>query len=68
MKSQKRDIHQRAFKRGYDAGIKGRPKDICPLHQNDVKQDWLAGWREGRQDFWDGLTGINNIARSDLMS
>jgi len=65
MKSHKRDIHQRAFRRGYDAGINGRSKDLCP-HQTDTKQDWLSGWREGRQDFWDGLTGINNIARTNL--
>jgi ribosome modulation factor len=46
MKRQKRDKMERAFSRGYKAGLTGRPKDNCPYQATDAKMQWLGGWRE----------------------
>ena len=61
MKKQKRDMHERAFARGYRAGVERRSKDLAPLGAN--REDWLAGWRTGRSDNWDGYTGVSGIHR-----
>ncbi|GAA3581255.1 MULTISPECIES: ribosome modulation factor [Marinobacter] len=63
MKRQKRDVFARAFKRGYLAGVSGKSKDRCPSDQAEVRQEWLNGWREGRTDHWDGMTGVSGIHR-----
>lgn len=63
MKRQKRDMHARAFKRGYLAGVSGKSKDSCPQDHPEVRQEWLNGWREGRQDNWEGMTGVSGIHR-----
>ncbi|USA43239.1 ribosome modulation factor [Spongiibacter taiwanensis] len=56
MKRQKRDMSERAYQRGYSAGIAGRTKECCPHTQHQLKQEWITGWREGRNDHWDGLS------------
>ena len=61
MRRQKRDMSSRAFQRGYQAGIGGRSNDQCPHTQSDQRQSWLSGWREGRSDQWDGLTGVSGV-------
>ncbi len=61
MRRQKRDIDQRAFKKGYQAGVSGKSKSLCPNTSDSVQQNWLNGWREGREDNWDGLTGVSGI-------
>jgi len=61
MKRQKRDIDQRAFNKGYQAGIAGKSKSLCPNTKEVVQQNWLSGWREGRGDNWDGFTGVSGI-------
>lgn len=66
MKRQKRDKFSRAFQRGYKAGVSGRSLDICPHEQLEQRQHWLSGWREGRADQWDGLTGIAGIPKAAL--
>jgi len=63
MKTHKRDMTVRAYKKGYQAGLSGKSKDACPPHNGDEKQEWLMGWREGRQDNWDGLTGVSSIPK-----
>jgi ribosome modulation factor len=61
MRRQKRDMNDRAFQRGYQAGSSGRSNEICP-HSNDAhRQFWLTGWREGRCDQWDGYTGVSAL-------
>ena len=63
MKSQKRDKTERAFVRGYHAGITGKSKDSCPHESNEeVRQSWLTGWREGRSDQWEGVAHKYSVA------
>ncbi len=61
MKRQKRDMYNRAFDRGYQAGVSGRSSEFCPHVSDQSRQAWLSGWREGRSDQWDGLTGISGV-------
>ncbi len=61
MKRQKRDMNSRAFDRGYQAGLAGRSADFCPHTEEDHRHHWLSGWREGRSDQWDGLTGVSGV-------
>lgn len=61
MRRQKRDMNSRAFDRGYQAGLDGRSLDLCPHEAGAIRQNWIAGWREGRVDQWDGLTGVSGV-------
>ncbi|AJQ95243.1 ribosome modulation factor [Gynuella sunshinyii] len=63
MRRQKRDRMERAFQKGYMAGVEGKSKDSCPKVNPTEHQEWLNGWREGRVDNWDGLTGVRGIHR-----
>lgn len=55
MKRQKRDRQNRAYSKGYQAGIAGRSKEQCPYSNVEVKSEWLGGWREAISDKQDGL-------------
>lgn len=55
MKRQKRDQIERAFSKGYQAGIKGHSKSLCPHDTGEAREGWMAGWRESKEDQWDGL-------------
>lgn len=59
MKKQKRDLQERAFARGYRAGVERRSKDLAPIGL--YRDSWLAGWRSGRSDHWDGYTGVSGV-------
>lgn len=63
MKRQKRDRRERAYQKGYLAGLEGRSKTLCPSGIPELHQEWMNGWREGRSDQWDGLTGVRGIHR-----
>ena len=63
MKTRKRDRFVRAHKKGYQAGLNGKSKESGPTQNGPDKQEWLAGWREGRQDNWDGLTGVSSVSK-----
>ncbi len=63
MKRQKRDMGTRAFDRGYQAGVAGRSMDICPHENEEQRLNWISGWREGRSDQWDGMTGVSGVHR-----
>lgn len=62
MNTQKRNRSERAFTKGYSNGVNGKSKELCP-HSNDGdnRVAWMAGWREGRSNNWDGLTGVSGI-------
>ncbi len=55
MKRQKRDKQERAYSRGYQAGISGRAKENCPYQSIEIKSEWLGGWREAVTDKQQGL-------------
>lgn len=63
MRRQKRDKSYRAYTRGYQIGVSGKSKELCPYGDLQSKQSWLSGWRQGREDQWDGLTGTAGVSR-----
>ena len=68
MKSQKRDQTERAFSKGYQAGIQGRSRSICPHETGQARQQWLNGWRESRIDQWDGLNRLAQVQKLNNLS
>ena len=56
MKRLKRNRIQRAFDKGYQLGLAGRSKENCPFLTGLARSKWLEGWREGRNDWREGLT------------
>ena len=64
MKRQKRDMKDRPKSRGYQAGVSGRSRDLCPHEQNTVREEWMRGWREGRTDHWDGYAGVASVHKA----
>lgn len=67
MRRQKRNMAERAFIKGYQAGVSGRSKDSCPISQATMRQEWLNGWREGRSDNWDGYVGVSGLHKNAQM-
>lgn len=65
MKTHKRSQTERAFVKGYQAGIEGKSRSLCPHETGDNRHNWLSGWREGREDHWDGY---NRAAQAQKMS
>jgi len=63
MKRQKRDLTERAFNKGYQAGIAGRSRSLCPHETGMVRQHWINGWRESRIDQWDGLNRAAQVQK-----
>lgn len=63
MKRQKRDQTERAFTKGYQAGIEGRSRSLCPHETGLVRQHWLNGWRESRIDQWDGYNRLAQVQK-----
>ncbi|MBS2138979.1 ribosome modulation factor [Escherichia coli] len=49
-KRQNRDRLERAHQRGYQAGIAGRSKEMCPYQTLNQRSQWLGGWREAMAD------------------
>ena len=66
MRRQKRDLSERAYQKGYLAGVNGKHKERCPHEQEQIKQQWLTGWREGRTDQWDGYTGVSGLHKIEM--
>ncbi|REG86480.1 ribosome modulation factor [Marinomonas pollencensis] len=64
MKKQKRDLRQRAYLRGYRAGMAGRSKGLSVQYQESARPDWLAGWREGREDMWNGFSPVEGTHKT----
>lgn len=67
MKRHKRDLTNRAYNRGYQAGINGKSKTVCPFESGSKRQQWMVGWRSGRIDNWDGYVGVSGIHRANLV-
>jgi ribosome modulation factor len=68
MKRQKRDQTERAFVKGYQAGIDGRSKSLCPHESGEARQQWLNGWRESRMDQWDGYSRLAQVQKVSNIS
>ncbi|ACV26482.1 MAG: ribosome modulation factor [Kangiella sp.] len=51
MKRQKRDKLQRAHTKGFNAALQGQSKENCPFEELNAREEWLGGWREGREAF-----------------
>ncbi|WP_040296717.1 ribosome modulation factor [Alcanivorax hongdengensis] len=61
MKRQKRNRDDRAYNRGYMAGINGKSREDCPFGTLQGRTHWMGGWREGRTDQAQGFLGIAGI-------
>lgn len=61
MKRQKRNREDRAYSKGYNAGLDGKSREDCPFGSLQVRTSWLGGWREGRIDHAEGMLGIAGI-------
>ena len=61
MKRQKRERSDLLFSRGFTAGLTGRSQDACPYQDVNLRQHWMAGWREGRSNEREGLFGIATL-------
>ncbi len=56
MKKHKRDQEHRSYVKGYQAAVIGRSIEACPYQQEtQMAYHWSRGWREGREDFWNGF-------------
>jgi len=55
MNRQKRDRKQRAFSKGFQAGIHQQSRDNCPYQNVNQKEQWLGGWREACERSAEGL-------------
>jgi ribosome modulation factor len=55
MKTQKRSQTNRAFSKGYQAGVSGKSWGNCPFESGETRENWMAGWRDGREDNWNGF-------------
>lgn len=49
MKRQKRDRLERAHTKGFNAGLTGRSREMCPYQQLEAKSQWLGGWRDAHE-------------------
>lgn len=56
MKRQKRDRLERAYAKGFQAGITGRSKEACPYAGADERGHWFGGWREASEERNTGIT------------
>ncbi|HMW49889.1 MAG TPA: ribosome modulation factor [Cellvibrionaceae bacterium] len=65
MKRQKRNPTDRAQARGYQTGASGGSWDMCPFASGEARERWMAGWREAREDHWNGF---NSKAQAQKIS
>ncbi len=49
MKRQKRDRLERAHSQGFKAGVAGRSKELCPYQNQEIRSQWLGGWRDAQE-------------------
>ncbi len=68
MKRVKRDKSHRAFQRGYQVGLSGRSRELCPFEEFKSRQHWLEGWQNGRADHWSGFSGIAGLHKVNQLS
>ena len=54
MKRQKRDKMTRAHTKGFAAGVSGKSSECCPFSASEIKEQWLGGWREAKEELGKG--------------
>jgi len=47
----KRDVSQRAYKLGFNQGLKGHAKERCPFQEMERRGQWMGGWRQGHASY-----------------
>ncbi|AQQ67527.1 ribosome modulation factor [Microbulbifer agarilyticus] len=67
MKRQKRNPNDRALHKGYVAAVQGRDHDSCPYQSGSLHQEWVNGWRQGREDIWSGFGPAAQAQRLESM-
>ncbi len=67
MKRQKRNRSEIALTRGYQAGFTGLSRDKCPFDTGEIRHQWLSGWREGREDRWNGYNTAASVQKMSNM-
>ena len=67
MKRQKRAPTERALSRGYQAGVTGKSRTLCPHEAGEARHVWITGWREGREDHWNGYNTLAQVQRLHSM-
>ena len=67
MKRQKRSRSDVAISRGYQAGYSGLSRDKCPYETGDPRHQWLSGWREGREDHWNGYNTAASVQKISFL-
>ncbi|MFT7560997.1 MAG: ribosome modulation factor [Flavobacteriales bacterium] len=65
MKRQKRDRCESALTRGYQAGYSGCSRDRCPHEGGEARHQWFSGWREGREDLWNGYNTLASVHKAN---
>lgn len=58
MKRHKRERSELLYSRGFTAGLTGRSQEACPYQDINLRQHWMAGWREGRTSQREGIVGV----------
>ena len=54
MRRQKRSPVEKAYSKGYQAAMSGRSWATCPFETGKARVEWMNGWREAREDQWNG--------------
>lgn len=51
MKRAKRDMTERAYRLGYNQGLRGHAKERCPYQSSSKRGLWMGGWRVGHASY-----------------
>ena len=44
----------RAMVNGYQAGVSGKSKKLCPFKTSTNRDAWINGWHQGKEDLQGG--------------
>lgn len=61
MKRHKRDRVTRAWQKGYQAGLTGRSRDLCPHQAEAARSNWIEGWQAGQDDLNEGACSVGGL-------
>lgn len=55
MTTAKNNPLDRATVNGYQAGVSGKSKKLCPFKTSTNRDAWITGWQQGREDLQGGF-------------